>query len=149
MANERVLYRLLFDELNAMKLFEYGAEFDATVVRGILGIDVPTVATKAKFDQLALQELAAMDYCRNILLGRGKYLSGANGGYRVLLPSENRLQVNLYMESADKKLSRALKLSRNSPSGASEANDQLQARIHLKRSGMRGAPGLLRKGTTQ
>ncbi len=138
-------FRGLFAELDACGLLEFGESFDADVVRRIMGITMPAVGTKAQFDQAALAELAAVDYCRNVLLGQGKYLAGIPGGYRVLLPSENQRQIELYMQSADKKLSRALKLSRNTPNATADNSHQLHARIHLKQTGLRDMPGSIRK----
>ena len=60
--------------------------------------------------------------------------------HRVLLPSENKAQVDAYMESADRKLERALKLSRNSPK-ASHLPDQTEARIMMRRKGYRHGAG--------
>lgn len=127
----------LFTELQARGLLEYGSVIESHVVHSILGIKLPDMASKSEFDKLALIELAAIDYVRNILLGQGKYLMGTDAGYRVLLPSENAAQVEQYIVSADKKLSRALKLSRNSPSPTRQLPDQTEARILMKRSGLR------------
>lgn len=134
--SKRERLRDVFDALNTEGLFDYGAVIDRTAVHELLGINAPEVATKAVFDRIAMVELQAMDYCRNILLGHGKYLAGTPSGYRVLLPSENKTQVDAYMESADRKLERALKLSRNSPS-ASNLPDQTEARIMMRRKGYR------------
>lgn len=135
--SKRDAHRDLLTELGARGLLEYGSVIDTTTVHNILGIVMPMVASKAEFDRIAMQELAAIDYCRNVLLGQGKYLMGTNTGYRILLPSENKSQIDAYMSSADRKLSRALKLSRNSPSEADTQPDQTAARILMKRSGMR------------
>ena len=99
------------------------------------------MGTRAQFDAISLLELAAIDYCRNHLLDGGKYLAGTDAGYRILLPSENQRQVELYMASADKKLSRALKLSKNSPALADIKHDQVEARIHMKRQHTRHRAG--------
>jgi hypothetical protein len=62
------------------------------------------------------------------------YLSAENGAYRILLPSENTYQIELYMRSADKKLSRALKLSRNTPKAKGpDENSKLTVRATMKR----------------
>ena len=136
-------HRSLFDALQERGLLAYGAEIMREDVHAILGIKVPALGTKAEFDSISLQELGAIDHVRNVLLGQGKYLTGTRAGYRVLLPSENAMQVELYISSADKKLARALKLSRNSPVSSEGVIDQTEARIHMKRHGMnsRRAPG--------
>lgn len=132
-------HRELYAELSARGLTEYGAVIESSVVHAILGLDFPAVGTKAEFDRLSLMELAAVDYVRNLLLGQGKYLMGTTTGYRVLLPSENAGQIDLYISAADKKLARALKLSRSTPDqyrrGAGP--DQTAARILMKREGTR------------
>jgi len=134
--------RGLLHELTERGLTEYGSVFNSTLVHHLLGIEYPDVAPKRVFDRLAMLELSAIDYCRNVLLGQGKYLAGVPSGYRVLLPSENRGQIDSYISSADKKLSRALKLSRNSPpSDNGQPNDQMEARIMMKQSQRhRGVP---------
>ena len=133
--------RSLYDILSAEGLFEYGAVIDRGIVHDLLDLKVPEVAPKAVYDRIAMIELQAMDYCRNILLGHGKYLAGVPAGYRVLLPSENKMQVDAYMASADRKLDRALKLSRNSPR-ESHLPDQSEARIMMKQRSRRGGPDL-------
>jgi hypothetical protein len=137
MSNEQ--YKELYQMLDSMDLIEYGSVIEGQIIRKFLGIEYPAVASKKEFDQLSLAELAAIDYVRNILLGQGMYLSQQNGDYRILLPSENVRQVELYISSADKKLNRALKLSRNSPRSPNKPNDQTEARILMKKDGMRRA----------
>lgn len=135
--SKRESYKEFYSTLNEMKLLEYGSVIETSLVHELLNIDMPTSAPKRVYDQLALMELAAIDYVRNMLLGQGKYISGTTGGYRILLPSENASQIDLYMESADRKLSRALKLSRNTPQDAKRGADQTEARIMMKRHGLR------------
>lgn len=137
--SKREKWRDVFDALHEQGLLEFGAVIERAIVHELLGLEVPEVATKAVFDRIAMVELQTMDYCRNILLGHGKYLCGVPSGYRVLLPSENKAQVDAYMESADRKLERALKLSRNSPK-ASHLPDQTEARIMMRRKGYRRGP---------
>lgn len=125
--------RGLLAGLQERGLTEYGSDIPAELVHEILAIEVPDMAPKAVFDRLAMIELAAIDYCRNVLIGQGKYLMGTRSGYRVLLPSENKSQIDSYMGSADRKLSRALKLSRNTPGQIDATPDQTEARILMKR----------------
>lgn len=135
--SKRDAQRALFEALQSEGLTEYGSVIDTALVHEILGIKLPTVAPKATYDALAMQELAAIDYCRNALIAQGKYLQGTRTGYRVLLPSENKGQIDAYMGSADRKLSRALKLSRNTPADAAHKQDQTEARIVMKQSSFR------------
>lgn len=137
----------LLSELESRKLIEFGKVIMGDDVRTILGIEYPDFegmdykALKRALGTIALAEMAAIDYVRNVLLGRGMYLKFANENYRILIPSENKAQIEQYISSADRKLSRALKLSRNSPVPDSERRDcQMESRIMLKRSGMRHAP---------
>ena len=127
----------LYETLKSVGLLEYGAVISGELVRDILGLQMPEYGTKKQFDEIALAELGAIDYVRNILLGEGKYITSNNGDYRVLLPSENKRQVDLYMGQADKKLRRALKLSRNMPAVDSCRPDNTSARIMLKRESIR------------
>lgn len=135
--SKRDAMRGLLEELTARGLTEYGSIIEASLVHHLLGIVQPHTAPKAVFDRLAMIELAAIDYCRNVLLGQGKYLQGTPSGYRVLLPSENKVQIDAYMGSADRKLSRALKLSRNTPGEASDRPDQTETRILMKQTSYR------------
>lgn len=128
--------RGLLAGLTERGLTEYGSDISSALVHDLLDIDFPAEAAKSVYDRLAMIELGAIDYCRNVLLGQGKYLCGTKSGYRVLLPSENKSQIDSYMASADKKLARALKLSRNSVQETA-AHDQTEARILLKRTGAR------------
>lgn len=96
-------------------LDEFGSVILGREVRKVVGIDVPEVATQEVFRKLQLRELDAVDYVRNLLMGEGKYLAQHCGDYRILLPSENIRQVESYMSQAKNKLSRGMKLLRNSP----------------------------------
>jgi hypothetical protein len=127
----------LLNYLQAAGKTEYGSVITGTEVRGVLGLEYPEVASKKTFDQLALQELSATDYVRNVLLGEGKYFGQHQGDYRVLLPSQNADQIRRYMESADGKLRRGLKLWRSTPVTDSSDRDNLGARILLKREGIK------------
>lgn len=131
----------LYEALKARGLLEYGSVIAGDDVRDILGIDYPEIGTKKAFDEVALAELGAIDYVRNILLGEGKYLASHQGDYRVLLPSENKRQVDIYMNQADRKLRRALKLSRSMPQIDTQRHDNTTARIVMKREAVRRMPG--------
>lgn len=127
----------LFNELKSRGLTEFGSVIKGDDVRDILSIEYPEYGKKEDFDSVALKELSAIDYVRNILLGEGKYLASQNGDYRILLPSENKRQVDQYMAQADRKLRRALKLSRNMPRSDAYEHDNTQARITMKRESIR------------
>lgn len=116
---------------------DYGAFIPVEVVRDILGLEYPEVGTKREFDQLALTEMAAIDYVRNVLLGRGMYIKGEASGYRILHVSENIAQVEFYMASADKKLARGLKLLKNTPRERGAYPDQTETRAEMKRENIR------------
>lgn len=124
----------LLGTLREMKLTEYGEFIPATLVQSILGIEMPESAPRSEYTRLEIIEMAAIDYCRGHLINEGKYLKQVPNGYRVLLPSENMGQIESYMSSADRKLSRALKLSRNTPREAASIPDQTEARILMKMS---------------
>ena len=139
--SKRQNYKDLLSALGDAGLLEFGSVIPRQVVHDALGIVIPAVGTREVFASLALKELSAIDYCRSHLLDVGKYLAGTDAGYRILLPSENQKQVELYMSSADKKLGRALKLSKNSPALANIKHDQIDARIHMKRQQTRHRSG--------
>jgi hypothetical protein len=128
--------RDLFAALKAAGLLEWGAVIPREFVHEALGLEFPRVGTKAEFDKLALAELSAIDYVREALLNQGKYIAGTPSGYRVLLPSENQDQINLYISAADRKLKRAMKLNRSTPALVGASPDQTEARILMKQAGM-------------
>lgn len=120
----------LFEFLQETESLEYGAVFPASVVHDFLGLEYPAMSTKAVFDKLELIELSAISYVRNRLLNSGMYLAKTGAQYRILLPSENRVQVDKYLNSASGKLRRALKLSKNTPTSPWDLSDE-EARIRL------------------
>ena len=136
----------LLTALRDRGLLEYGSVIKGEEVRDILGIEYPEVGTKKDFDEVALAELGAVDYVRNILLGEGKFIASHQGDYRILLPSENKRQVDAYMQQADRKLRRAHKLSRNTPNVESyKPNANADVRIAMKIGNARNRAGLKSK----
>lgn len=133
--------RGLYDTLNRRDLFEYGAVFTGDFVRIIIDAELPEVGTRKQFQELIFKEMAAIDYCRNILLGEGKYLKQSAGNYRVLLPSENVSQIDSYISSAMKKLNRSIKLSRNSPKGDCKTMDNRIHKAEIMKASTRRSPG--------
>lgn len=134
--------KALLSELMRRKLTDYGSEFPATLVHEIVGIAYPDTASKRVFDDLALKELSAIDYVRNVLIGQGKYLEARGDIYRICLPSENRVYVERYMRSADNKLRRASRLSRSTPSPQGDAACRRDdVRLHLKQTSTRPFAG--------
>lgn len=133
----------LFTALVDNGLVDYGSEFPASFVHEVLGLEFPESAPKRVYDDLALKELGAIDYVRNILLGQGKYLESKGDLYRVCLPSENRIYVERYMKSADKKLKRASRLSRSTPPAEAVASSQNDVRMHFKQTSRRSFAGAL------
>ncbi|MGI9142830.1 MAG: hypothetical protein ACR2IJ_06525 [Fluviibacter sp.] len=117
----------------------YGADISGEEVRYVLGLVIPIVGTKEDFDKVTLTELAAIGYVRDTLLNEGKYLACHRGHYRILLPSENAKQVMSYMDSADKKLKKGLKLHRNTPSASQDlkVGDDLNVRIHMRQEALK------------
>lgn len=121
----------LFSSIEGM--IDFGEFIPSNVVHSAIGITYPEVASKKEYDALALLEMSAVDYVRNILLNRGMYIRGVSGGYRILSVSENMEQVDQYMKSADRKLRRGIKLLKNSPKKPGEYPDQQEARAEMKR----------------
>ena len=111
---------------------EYGSVVTDLEIQNFLGIQYPEKGTHQEFKGLDLLMLSVTDYVRNILLGEGKAFIQSKGDYRILLPSENAKCIERYMSSADKKLKRALKLSRNQPITDSHTDDKT-VNIMLKR----------------
>ncbi len=130
-------YRDFFDELFDSRLLEYGSVILREDIHKLLDIKVPDVGTKAEFDRITLIELSAIGYVRGELLKMGRYLAGTPAGYRVLLPSENAKQVELYINAASKKLKRAQTLSSNTPKEYKADLDRSEARSVMMQDGMR------------
>lgn len=131
------LYKALYRALQEAGLLEYGSRIEGGTIRDAMGLRMPTTGTKEQFDQIALRELAAVDFIRTLLLREGKYLAGDKDSYKILLPSENRAQVDAYMSQADRKLRRAQTLLRNTPAQTVRQLDQTEARIMMKRESIR------------
>lgn len=126
----------LFTILKEGGYLVYGGAFTGKKVQFELGIEIPNVGTKTTFDNLALVELSAIGYVRNELLKQGMYLKKDGDDYRILLPSQNAEQVRNFLNSADRKLLRALKLSKNNPDRTPE-HDVVEARLHMRRDSIR------------
>ena len=107
----------LYQKLQAEGLLEYGSVVPGKFVMDTLELAYPKTGTRQSFKEIDLFLLSSIDYVRNVLLGKGRYFASSGGDYRVLLPSDNVKQCERYMSSANKKLSRAIKLSRNTPGG--------------------------------
>ncbi len=129
--------RDLYSALDEQDLLEFGSVIPGHYVREIIDLDVPAMGTQILFREIALTELSAVDYIRNILLNQGKYLTCNQGDYRILLPSENARQCERYITSASKKLNRSLKLSRNTPAGDHPPLDQTTVRALMKKESIR------------
>ena len=121
-----------FDILDMNGYFDYGSTIPLTEIYTAFGIQqIEYPAMRSEIKRLELEELTATAYIRDKLLNRGKYLKGGRDSYRVLLPSENAGQVMAYMESADRKLKRALKLNKNTPSKFKISNND-EVRLFMK-----------------
>jgi len=125
--------RDVIEKMREYGWLDFGAVTPAQRIRAMFGIKYPEVASKEEFDKLALEELGCVDFVRNQLLNEGKYLKHENGHYRVLLPSENEEQVRRYMENADSKLKRGIKLARNTPSNVYQNRHADTIRMEMKR----------------
>ena len=106
----------LFSIFADLGLFEYGAYISGAEFRNLCDIEEIEVGHRSDFDSQSLKELGFADKVRNRLLNEGKYFKQERDNYRVLLPSENAAQVMSYMNSADNKLKRGIKLNKNTPS---------------------------------
>ena len=127
----------LLQHLKTLGLLQYGAVIEREVVHEFLGITMPALGTRAEFDAVSLAELSATGAVRDALLREGKYLAATRTGYRVLLPSENKAQIDAYMASARRKLNRAQKLNRTTPALHNHQADQTEARILMQQEGVR------------
>ncbi len=110
-------------------LLDHGSHITGVQLRGVFDIEeIEYPALKEEIDTQALKELSCVDFIRNRLLNEGKYFKGERDGYRILLPSENAAQVLSYMNSADKKLKRGIKLNKNTPTKYKiNSNDEVRA----------------------
>lgn len=104
-----------FSDLKSKGHLEYGSTVTVAKVQKLLGIVVPELGSKKEFGDLALQEMAMIEYVRKHLVKEGKYIQLNGSAYRVLLPSENAKKVKNLMESGNRKYRRAQSLHRNTP----------------------------------
>jgi len=126
----------LYNHLNEQGKLEYGSFVSELEIHEFLGLVYPEHGTRAQYKALDLTMLAVTDYIKSILLGEGKAFVSSQGDYRVLLPSENAKYIEKYMRAADKKLKRALKLSRNQPLG-DVVQDNKSVKIMLKQEALK------------
>ena len=123
-------------ELQQRGLLEYGSVIDTDTVHELLGLQVPETGTRQQFRKLELAELAAIDYVREQLLKVGKYITSTPSGYRVLLPSENAAQIDLYLSAAARKIRRARMLSQTTPAEHQPGASQTNARAEMMQSSL-------------
>jgi len=122
----------LFAYLDMSGMLEYGMHIPGTMIREFLGIDLPEYVTVSEYKKAQLIELSAVSYVREALLDLGKYIKAQGDDYRILLPSENALQVRAYHKSADRKYDRAIRLSSNTPASSKDIIDHSDSRMALR-----------------
>lgn len=122
----------LLEQLRERDLLEYGSVFPASLIRQLLGLEVPVMATFKEWDELRLAEMSAVSAVRDKLINEGKYLKACKDFYRILTPSENYEQAKFYEQQADRKLARGRKLINNTPRLADEKPSNAAARLLLK-----------------
>lgn len=120
--------RALYDELADLGLLEYGSTITVEAVQKLIGIEVPDVGTAKVFRDLSLREVAAIDQVRDRLLDQGKTIKLDGTAYRIPLPSENAKVIADYHASARRKLKRAERLARSSPSANARDDNQFASR---------------------
>ena len=128
--------RDVFSILKEKGYLEFGSTISGKILRQLCDIKEVKKGTKEEFDRMALAELGYVSYIRNMLLNEGKYFKGERSGYRILLPSENSEQVLSYMNSADNKLKRGLKLNKNTPTKY-KINSNTEVRAMMKRESIK------------
>lgn len=127
----------IMEQLRTLGMTNYGSIIAGGLIREWAGIEYPQTGTKEEFDRLSLEELGVVDYIRNCLLNEGKYLKASRDDYRILSPSENSGQVESYMKSADQKLRRAIKLSKNTPVTDNDYKSNHTTRLMMKRESIK------------
>ena len=120
-------------------LLEYGAVIDQELIYDALDIVMPETATREVFSELALREVSAISYVRNILIDRGMHLAsnGQGRGYRIASPSENEERALLWEASGTRKMNRARRLRTYTPKQVDEMPSQINARLVMKLSSRR------------
>lgn len=116
-------------------LLDYGSVITEKEVHSVIDVEYPETGTREEYKSLDLLVLSVTDYVRNILLGDGKAFTSVMGDYRIPLPSETIKYIERYMSSADKKLRRALKLSKNAPFNTS--TNEVNTKIIMKRNSVK------------
>jgi len=131
--NFKDLYGFMADN----DLLEFGSVITGEMVLAALNISYPETGTKQEFNDLDLYVLSAVEYVRKVIVEDGKYLAQSGGNYRILLPSENAQQCAKYIKSAQKKLNKSLRLSKNTPVGDYAPLHDMTARAHIKLASIR------------
>lgn len=119
----------MYEELSKRGLLDYGCAIPSSTINEIMQIEMPKLATKEEFNRLSLEELQVMGNVRWNMLEQGKYLKQTPDGYRVLLLSENKEQIQRYMTAAIQKNRKAMKLSKNSPPTISFDPDKVSREV--------------------
>ncbi|MCE5180559.1 MAG: hypothetical protein LLG15_02035 [Betaproteobacteria bacterium] len=127
---------LLLDWMRACGRDDYGSFITADEVRAVLGIEVPKIGTLADFKKAMLLELAAVSDARQVLIEEGKYLKQDRGDYRILLPGENAKQASEMILKADRRIVKAQKLIRATPT-RTEASTHVSAKAEARRMAIR------------
>lgn len=125
--------RDIFETLHKQGKFDYGTTIALDTICAWFHIDYPEEGTRQEFKRAELALLKVTDYIRSQLLNEGKYFKQDGEAFRVLLPSENIHQAELYIKSANRKYNRALKLVRNTPSEQKQ-NTNVEARIEMRKT---------------
>jgi len=127
----------LYGFMNDNNLLEFGSVITGEMVLSALNISYPETGTRQDFKSLDLYVLGAVEYVRKVIVEEGKYLAQSNGNYRILLPSENAQQCSRYIHSAQKKLNKSLRLSKNTPVGDHAPLHDITARALIKLDSIR------------
>lgn len=127
----------LLDWFRENRYDAYGAVIPRSEVFAVIGLEIPEYGTRRDFERAATDELEAMKPVRDTLLKEGKYVKKDGDFYRVLLPSQNAEQIRSYMEVADRKLKRAMTLSKATPGEHKDMHDTTDTRLRMKRESIR------------
>ena len=105
--------RFLYDRLDELGLLEYGSYIEKEIVMGLLGIELPEMATYEEYQRIQIKLLQHTAHCRDLLRKEGKYLKEDRGGYRIPALSENVRFVEKYIEDGIAKINRGMELNRS------------------------------------
>ena len=122
-------YGEIIHQLDFIKMFDIKVTSQHAYNEQMLNMDIESVFKLKEIDDLA--ELSISGTVREILQDDGKQLRKSGNNYRVALPSENEYIAQRYRSKAAKAISRAKRLTDNTPKEFTGHKDTSKSMEHV------------------